>query len=339
MQHRTAAPGSAVTGGRLLAWSIAWLPAFGALAGPPVPVPVSAIFAGDIMLDEAPGRLIQRGGDPFGHFAGLLAGADIRIGNLECVVATRGRPEPGKPYTFRAHPRVLKKLGQHFDAVSLANNHSGDYGPGAFSEMLRLLDREGIRYFGGGKKLQQAHAPLILERHGIRIAFLGYNEFFPRSFEADVDKPGIAWSEDDRVVFDIRQARARHGADLVIPVMHWGWEYEPLASARQRQLARLIIDAGADAVVGGHPHVTQDTEVYKGKPIIYSLGNFVFNGFADEAGNTGWLLKLQLDRQGVTQLEIFGARIDPATGVPRPLPADLNLCWNRGQPAVQPCAP
>jgi poly-gamma-glutamate capsule biosynthesis protein CapA/YwtB (metallophosphatase superfamily) len=86
---------------------------------------------------------------------------------------------------------------------------------------------------------------------GLRVAVLAYNEFKPRSFEAGADWPGIAWSEDSQVVADIRAARAA-GADLVIPFMHWGWEREPQASARQRQLARLMIDAGADLVVGGH---------------------------------------------------------------------------------------
>src|SRR5471030_90102 len=196
-------------------------------------------------------------------------------------------------HTFRAHPRTLPLLKRHFDALALANNHSGDYGPLAFGEMLDLLDKQGIAYFGGGRTLAAAHKPLIIERKGLRIALLGYDEFFPRSFEADVDKPGIAWSEDEQVRLDIATARSTYHADLVIPMMHWGWEHEGKASQRQRQLARVMIDAGADAVVGGHPHVTQDVEQYKGKPIIYSLGNFLFDGFSDAVNNTGWILEMQ----------------------------------------------
>jgi len=89
---------------------------------------------------------------------------------------------------------------------------------------------------------------------------------------------------------DIIEARRRYSADLVVPFMHWGWENEPVAGPRQRRLARLMIDAGADAVVGSHPHVIQDTEIYRGRPIVYSLGNFVFDGFTTAASNTGWLL-------------------------------------------------
>ena len=300
-------------------------------------VTVSIAFVGDVMLDTLPGRAIRRGRDPFAPFAKLLDAADIRVGNLECVVATTGTPEPGKPYTFRAHPRTLGVLKRHFDAVSLANNHSGDYGPKAFGEMLRLLEKRGIAYFGGGRDLARAHTPLIIERKGLRIALLGYNEFLPRSFEADHDKPGTAWSEDDQVRLDIATARTLHRADIVIPVMHWGWEYEPLASKRQRELARVMIDAGADAVVGGHPHVTQDTGQHRGRPIVYSLGNFVFDGFTDADTTTGWLLRLEVDRQGARRWRTFVGRID-RDGIPHPDAKAPGDCWERGQDSAVPCA-
>lgn len=288
---------------------------------------VSMAFVGDIMLDELPGKLIEEGIDPFAAFAGILRAADIRIGNLECVVATTGVAW-NKPYTFRAHPRVLPILKRHFTAVSLANNHSGDFGPLAFSEMLGLLERERILYFGGGQNLSEAHAPLLFERKGLRIALLGFNEFFPRSFEADSDKPGIAWSDDDQVQADIKNARTRYRADVVITFMHWGWEHEHFASKRQRQLAHLMIDSGADAVVGGHPHVTQNIEHYKGRPIFYSLGNFVFNGFSDKDNNIGWLLRVELDKKGVRQWKIYVAEIDH-NGVPHLAPQNKGYCYER----------
>jgi poly-gamma-glutamate synthesis protein (capsule biosynthesis protein) len=309
----------------------------GAIAAvPPTAPTVTLAVVGDIMLDESPGTAVERGQDPFAPFATLLDSADIRIGNLECVVATQGEAEPGKPYTFRAHPRTLQPLKRHFDAVTLANNHSGDFGPSAFVEMLGLLDQAGIGRFGGGADLAQAHRPLIIERHGLRIAFLGYDEFLPRSFEAGADQPGVAWSEDEQVERDIAGARGTGHADLVIPIMHWGWEHETIASPRQRQLARRMIDAGADAVIGGHPHVTQDTEQYRGKPIIYSLGNFVFNGFTDAINTTGWLLRLELDHQGVRRWQTFVAQID-AEGIPHPAADAAGTCWERGQTNALAC--
>jgi len=322
-----------------LAWlaSVAFLATGTALAqGKPDVDTVSLAFVGDVMLTDTPGKVIKRGGDPLAPFAAILYGADLRIANLECVVSNRGQSDPAKPYSFRAHPRVLKLLQRHFDVVGLANNHSGDFGPVAFGDMLDRLDNSGIAYFGGGRNLAAAHAPLLLERKGLRIALLGYNEFFPRWFEADDDKPGIAWSEDEQVEFDIANARKVHHADIVIPVMHWGWEHETSASPRQRQLARRMIDAGADAVVGGHPHVVQDIEIYRDKPIVYSLGNFVFDSFTEEVNNTGWLLRLELDRRGVRAMRTVVARID-REGTPHPDMAAHGPCWHAGQGDVVPC--
>jgi poly-gamma-glutamate capsule biosynthesis protein CapA/YwtB (metallophosphatase superfamily) len=298
--------------------------------------PVSLAIVGDVMLAETPGKVIASGRDPLGPFGAILAAADVRVANLECVVARGGTAEADKPFTFRAHPRAISVLKRHLDAVSLANNHSGDYGPDAFSEMLGLLGKARIGIFGGGHNLAEAHAPLIVERKGLRIALLGYDEFFPRGFEADTDKPGVAWSEDEQVRADIAAARSQYHADLVIPFMHWGIEHEPMADARQRALARVMIDAGADAVIGSHPHVTQDVETYRGKPIVYSLGNFVFDGFSDEDNNTGWLLRLELDLDGVRSWNTVIARIDKE-GTPHPRPDLPAQCWERGATEARAC--
>jgi len=302
--------------------SVSTLCSFTAYAEPTV----SIVFMGDVMLADHPGQRIKQGHNPFAPFAQLLDSADVRVANLECVIAQGGKAED-KPYTFRAHPRVLKLLKRHVDAVSVANNHSGDFGRTAFAEMLGRLDQAKLPFFGGGQDLSQAHTPLLIERKGLRIALLGYDEFFPRSFEAGDQHPGVAWSEDEQVVLDIRRARTVHHADIVIPFMHWGEEHQPRANDRQRELARLMIDAGADAVVGTHPHVVQDTELYKGKPIVYSLGNFIFDGFDDADNNTAWVLRLQVDRTGVRKAHIQVGRIDKhGTPYPtgQPIPIDLK---------------
>lgn len=297
----------------------------------------SLIFVGDIMVAETPGELIARGEDPFQPFAALLSSHDVRIGNLECVVATTGTAEE-KPYTFRADPRTLPVLKRHFDAVSLANNHSGDFGKAAFAEQLALMDKAGLPYFGGGRDATAAHAPWIVERNGVRIALLGYVEFKPRSFEADASRPGVAWSgEDDDVIEDIVAARRVHRADIVIPFMHWGWEDEPDPSPRLRAFARRMIDAGADMVVGGHPHVTQGAEYYRGKPIIYSLGNFLFNGFDTPATTTGWVLSARVDRTGVVDWRTHVARLD-ANGVPHPDPTASSPCASPDRKTINQCA-
>jgi poly-gamma-glutamate synthesis protein (capsule biosynthesis protein) len=298
--------------------------------------PVILLFAGDLMLDDGPGRTIATGGDPLAPFAATLAAADYRIANLECPVATSGQAHASKIATFRAAPATLGVVRGRFDAVSLANNHSGDYGHAAFEETMAHLEQAGIAYFGGGRNLAAAHRPLWIERKGLKIAVLGYNEFKPRAFEAGADWPGIAWSEDDRVIADIRAARTA-GADLVIPFMHWGWEKETRPTERQKSLARKMIDEGAALVVGGHPHVTQGTEIYKGKPIVYSLGNFVFDGFDYPEAQRGWLLRLTLDRSGVTQWETIAAQIDGA-GTPWPVSGAFTPCGRGGDAAPVQCA-
>jgi poly-gamma-glutamate synthesis protein (capsule biosynthesis protein) len=310
--------------------------ALGLVLAAPVPAdPVRLVFVGDIMLDDGPGRLISRGGDPLASFASLLEDADYTIGNLECPIATVGKPPENKIVSFRAHPRVLPLLVGRFDALGVANNHSGDYGQAAFLETLGLLADQGIATFGGGQQLAEAHRPLWIARGGLRIAVLAYNEFKPRSFEAGAEWAGIAWSEDSQVVADIRAARAA-GADLVIPFMHWGWERELQPSERQRELARLMIDAGADLVVGGHPHVTQGVEYHQGKLIVYSLGNFVFDGFDYAAARSGWLLRLTLDRHGLVAWDTLAAEIDE-DGTPHPHAGVATPCGRRGDPVIREC--
>ena len=327
-----------------VAWCLALLSCNPTLATPVVRL----VFAGDIVLDDFAGEMMARGEDPFAGFASVFKNADIRLGNLECVIATTGSAGD-KNFTFRAHPRALPFIKRHFDAVGLANNHSGDYGREAFAEMLTLLGAAEIAQFGGGRHLREAHQPLIIERQGLRIAFLGYLEFMPRSFEADFNAPGVAWSEDQQVIADIRAARTVYKADLVIPVMHWGWENERTANPRQRQLARTMVDAGADMVLGGHPHVTQDMGLYRGKPLVYSVGNFVMKETDNDNQRRGWVVEVELDKKGVKTLRTHVAHIS-MDGIPSRetsttkgsttssiTKTPTSPCWKRGNKTFQAC--
>lgn len=292
---------------------------------PAQPGVVRLVMAGDVMLADGPGQTIAKGGDPLALFDAALHSGDYTLGNLELPVATVGKPLESKIFSFRADPQVMRVLKGRFNALSVANNHSGDYGQAAFLETLQHLSEAGIAQVGGGRNLAEAHRPLWIRQNGVSIAVLAYNEFKPRSFEAGPDWPGVAWSEDDRVVADITAAR-RAGADVVIPFMHWGWERERQPTDRQRQLARLMIDAGADLVVGGHPHVTQGVDTYQGKLIVYSLGNFVFDSFENvPGGQTGWLLRLTLDKHGLLNWDTLTAQMDLA-GTPHPVPGAWSPC-------------
>lgn len=303
------------------------------------PPSVELVFGGDVMLDDGPGRLIAAGGDPLAPIASILQAADVAIGNLETSIArsSTGTPLGNKIYTFRAQPNTVDVLKGRFHAMSVANNHSGDYGRDAFLETLGHLRTAGIAAFGGGANLAEAHKPYWIEKHGIRIAVLGYDEFKPRSFEAGATWPGVAWSEDSLVVADIRAARAA-GADVVIPFMHWGWERESAPSQRQRDLARLMVQAGADAVVGSHPHVTQGADLVLGKPVIWSLGNLVFDGFELPAAKIGWLLRLRVDPHGIRSWNTVAVRMD-ADGTPSPDLHTPTPCGRRGHALVDRCLP
>lgn len=272
------------------------------------------------MLDGGPGHAIVCGEDPFAEFAHLFKNADLAVCNLECVLG-RGGDIVHKSYTFRGPSAAIPLLKKHFSAVCVANNHSGDFGPESLANQCELFEKEQLPYFGGGRNRKAARQPLILERKGLRIALLGYNGFPPRSFEATDERAGVAWLIEEEMLADIAAARRDKKADLVIPFLHWGREMTVEPTNAQKELARKLIDAGASAVIGGHPHLTQTVDIYRGKPIIYSLGNFVFDYFpVDPPVFTGWAVQLEFDGQGGVDLETFVAEMD-RTGIPRLLPS------------------
>jgi len=277
------------------------------------PASVRIVFVGDIMLDGGPGHIVTNGGDPFAAVAPILRDADLTVGNLECAITREGHAVD-KPYTFKGTRKALPLLKKYFSAVSLANNHSGDWGKRGFADELTLLQESGIPYFGGGANVREAHKPLVLTANGRRIAFLGYNDFPPRSFAAKGNQPGTAWLVEKNVVHDIQSARQQ--ADLVVLFLHWGEELEETPLPEQQALARRLIDAGADAIIGAHPHVTQTIDWYKDRPIVYSLGNFLFDYFpTDPPVWKGWMVRLTFGPAGAPKLEKFTVELDPA-GVP-----------------------
>lgn len=297
---------------------------------------VRLVFTGDIMLDMFPGAALSQGIDPFVPYKDVFREADFVVGNLECVVATGGK-QFRKPYTFKVHPRAIPTLDRWFDAFTIANNHAGDFGDEGLIEQLDLFAGK-VPLFGGGRNLAEARKPHLIEKNGLRIAVLGYNEFIPEEFAAGENDPGIAWSVDEHVLADIRDAREKLRADVVLPFMHWGWEYEPEASDRQKQFARVMIDAGASAVIGAHAHVTQGADLYKGCPIVYSLGNFVFDGFEEPEANVGWVLRLTVDKAGVVKWDTVVHDIN-FLGTPTPNWSAAGPSGTRGSPVMETVVP
>jgi poly-gamma-glutamate synthesis protein (capsule biosynthesis protein) len=274
-------------------------------------VPVTLAFTGDVMFGRTVNShmLDTAAHDPypFTYTADFLRGFDLTIGNLECVVSRLGEAVP-KLYTFRGDPRAYDLLlNAGFDLVSMANNHSGDYGKDAFVDELITLPIRGITPIGGGHNKQQAHTPVFKTVHGTTIAFLAYDEIEPPSFAATDTTPGHAWLDEADLRQDI--ARARPQADFVIAFVHWGIEYFTDLTAHQRQLAQVAIDSGADLVVGAHPHVIEPYEFYKGKLIVYSLGNFVFDNMYEEVVRRGNILTLTVQKNHLLSWKLVPTRI------------------------------
>lgn len=242
---------------------------------------ITLLFGGDIYLSSH----VLSAYDKAGGIGGVLddglrseiSAADIFMANEEFPFSDRGAPVGGKEYNFRiptGRVSVLKEIGP--DIVALANNHTLDYGPDALLDTCHTLDQAGILHVGAGRDLSAAKSPCIIEKKGKRIGFLAASRVIPSTdWNAGAGRPGLLVTYDPAILLkEIRTVRAQ--CDYLVVYVHWGIERQTEPEDYQRTLAKQYIDAGADLVVGSHPHVLQGIEYYKGKPIIYSLGNFVF---------------------------------------------------------------
>ncbi|MEK7637996.1 MAG: CapA family protein [Patescibacteria group bacterium] len=253
--------------------------------------PVMLLFAGDIMLSRSVGDSMNAKRDwlwPFSRIASVTASADLAFANLETTVSTRGAKN-GCGFCFRADPKaVVGLVNAGFDVLSVANNHIWDFGPQAFTDTLGYLAVNDISAVGGGRNAAEARLPVVRTVRGARIAYLAYTDLLPASAGALASHSGANIWDEQRMKEDV--ARARTMADVVVVSVHSGTEYELLHNAVQGRMYHAIIDAGADLVVGTHPHVVQDVERYGGKWIAYSLGNFVFDQNFSEETRKGLLL-------------------------------------------------
>lgn len=243
----------------------------------PDTTPVIVSWVGDILLAQSVGRAAaDRGvGWLFDGVRETLTADDLTVGNLECAAARAGRPA-AKQYTFRADPELLPGLKANgLDAVSLANNHALDYGRDALNETLEQLRAAGLLYAGAGPSLNAALAPILVRLKQESLAIICASRVAPAGWVATGRSSGIAavWDQTDLLA---AIAAARQQAAIVAIVLHWGVEKQPRPEEAQRRLARRCIDAGANLVVGTHPHVVQGLELYRGGLIAYSLGNFIF---------------------------------------------------------------
>ena len=243
-------------------------------------------FAGDINLDESWATTLFMDSQENGIYDCIspelteyMNNADIMCLNNEFTYSTGGAPLEGKAYTFRADPErveVLHQLG--VDAVTLANNHVYDYGKEALLDTFAVLEEAEISYFGAGRTLEEAMAPLYIEVGGKTVALVGASraEKYKMTPQATETEPGILRCYDTEL-YKEAIAEAKANADFCIAFVHWGTEYSYDLEQVQLDTGKEYLDAGADAVIGAHSHCLQGLEYYDGKPIVYSLGNYWFN--------------------------------------------------------------
>jgi poly-gamma-glutamate capsule biosynthesis protein CapA/YwtB (metallophosphatase superfamily) len=269
---------------------------------------IELIFTGDIMLDRGvEWKIINEGEDdftfPFKKISEELNGADIVFGNLESPISDKGE-KAGSIYSFRADPKAMEGLTfAGFNVLSLANNHAFDYTSKALSDTFSRLKQADIDYVGGGQNATEAATPVIKEVKVTKFAFLAYTNLCPLSWNATAEKAGVnCVSLDDLQKIKNEIAAAKKQADIVIVSMHAGEEYTQEINEFQTKFSRAAIDAGADIVIGHHPHVAQKYEEYKGKWIFYSLGNFVFDQSFSEETMQGLMLKVAVRDKKITEI-------------------------------------
>jgi poly-gamma-glutamate synthesis protein (capsule biosynthesis protein) len=272
------------------------------------------VAVGDVMLSRTVGEIITATGDPRAPFlktVGMLEEADITFCNLESPFYEE-EPQTGDRLTFGADPVTVEGLKYAgFDIVSLANNHFGDQGTDGMSFTLSHLTENGIGYTGAGENEVAARQPFIIERNGVKFAFLAYNDVqsaIRKGYAATSDKPGFAVLTSSNLKQDIQYAREK--AQVVVVSIHWGVEYEETPTERQITYAHLAIDSGASLVLGHHPHVIQPLEEYKDGYIFYSLGNFVFDQMWSEETRIGLIARIffadgEIERVETTEVTIY----------------------------------
>ena len=245
------------------------------------PQPVRLLFSGDIYLSDHVLNAYDRAGDISGvlddGYRSLIGEADYFAANQEFPFSSRGQQAPDKQYTFRlpeSRVSLMNEIG--VDLVTLANNHALDFGTDALLDTVSTLDQAGILHVGAGADSEAARQPAIVDVNGVRVGFIGASRVIPvASWTAGASSPGMLTAYDPALLVQTIQ-ETRPLCDYLVVLIHWGVERAEMPVDHQTSLSRQCIDAGADLVVGSHPHVLQGIEYYRGKPIVYSLGNFIF---------------------------------------------------------------
>lgn len=275
------------------------------------PEQVTITFAGDVLFDEnyaIMGKVSGNGDIANGIVPSLLAemkSADIMMLNNEFPYSDRGTPLEDKKFTFRAKPTTVSFLNEMgVDIVSLANNHAYDYGEAAFLDTMQTLEDAGITYVGAGRNLQEARRPVYYIINNMKIAIVAATQIEkldnPDTKGATDSSSGVfrCWNGDN-LLETIKEAK--ENSDFVIVYLHWGSENETTIDWAQEKQAPEVVEAGADLIIGAHPHCLQRISVIQGVPVMYSLGNFWFNSKTIDTG----MIKITLNENGLQSYQFI----------------------------------
>lgn len=273
---------------------------------------ITLLFVGDIMLDRGVGAQIRKNNDsafPFRLVAEKIKEADLAFANLESPISSRGKNQ-GSIYSFRASPETAVGLAfAGFDILSLANNHIWDWGKEALEDTIDILIERGIKSVGAGRNYEEANQPVIQVVKNTKIAFLAYTDLYPTGLQAKENYPGVSRFDLSFISSKIRELQ--NEVDLIVVSMHWGEEYESRANDSQKFISHQLVEAGADLIIGHHPHVIQEIEHYRGAIIAYSLGNFVFDQNFSEETMSGLALKITIKDRRVFEILPIQVKILP----------------------------
>lgn len=272
----------------------------------------SVLFAGDLCLEED-GFVLdyydEIGGDlsqcVSPYLLNRMSSADLFMLNHEYAMSSRGE-RLDKYYTFRANPSrvdILKEMS--VDIVSLANNHTYDFGYDAFTDTINILRENGIRQVGAGQNASEAEMVEYFEINGIKIGFVSASraEKLVITPKATDSQAGVFWMYDDTRLKEVIAA-ADSQCDFLIAYIHWGTEDSKYFERYQQNIAQELVNCGADAIIGGHPHVVQGMEFIGNVPVIYSMGDFWFNG----EDKYSMMVQLVINKNGTCGVEIIPCR-------------------------------
>ena len=265
------------------------------------------IFAGDVLFNDWFTANYDNGGiekvvEP--ALLKQLQEADIFMVNNEFPFSNRGTAMEDKQYTFRCDPKYVTALQEMgVDIVTLANNHTLDFGREALSDTFTTLDNAGIKYAGAGETAERAYELQVIEKNGKKFGFLAASRVVPvADWKVEIEAPGMLTAYDDTKLVQLIE-EAKNSCDFLSVYLHWGIERDVYPQDYQTKIAKDCVEAGADVIIGAHPHCLQGITYIEGKPVFYSLGNFVFGYNIDQT----MALKVLVGENGEVSYQIIPA--------------------------------